>query len=167
MSVVDEAISMWELYRKGTVAELKNIPEEEWDRRPGEGARSIRELARHILEAGAGFSEQLIVDNGAFTKLFDKEYREKLKASLPGNSKEELLAQLRDRGVEMIEKLRAKGDALLSQKMPSFSGEQSGLSAIWFAAAHEMYHRGQLATMARACGLVPAMTQQMSKMGRG
>ncbi len=40
-------------------------------------------------------------------------------------------------------------------------GEWSRLTYVFYAASHEDYHRGQLATYARSLGLVPALTQQI------
>jgi uncharacterized damage-inducible protein DinB len=100
MSLVEEAIKIWETFRAGVLAEVENAPEEHLEYRIGEGARTFREIAFHIAEAGVG----------------------------------------------------------------TRSGTQSRLTALYFAIAHEMYHRGQLASYARGFGAVPALTQQLNAM---
>ena len=74
-----------------------------------------------------------------------------------------MLELLQTSGEDNARRLREAGDTLEAKTMPSFGGEGSCLSGLWFAAAHEMYHRGQIATYARQLGLVPAMTQLTQK----
>lgn len=168
MSLIEEAIRNWESYRKGVIAELENIPEEHWDHRPGAGARTLRELACHIAEAGLGFTGELVRPDCSFLRLFDPQAQAQLKATLPkANSKAEIVNLLRVTGEQGARRLREAGDALANQKMKVSTGEQCRLTGLWFAAAHEMYHRGQLASYARAVGCVPALTQQIDVMLAG
>ena len=62
---------------------------------------------------------------------------------------------------ESAKSLREEAATLSKKTMVMLNAEQSRITGIWFAAAHEMYHRGQLATYARGMGLVPAMTQRL------
>jgi uncharacterized damage-inducible protein DinB len=163
MNQTEEAIAMWEMYRKGTIDELANLPEDKWDFRPGEGARTIRELAVHIAASAAGFAEELLGD-GQFVKLRDPAVRAQLEAPFAAkSSKAEILDSMAVSGADLVSRLREAASKLDRQTMQSFGGERSRASGIWFAAAHEMYHRGQLATYARALGLIPAMTQKTRK----
>jgi uncharacterized damage-inducible protein DinB len=164
MSNIEEAVRMWELYREGTVAELANIPEEHWEFRPGPGARSVRELALHIAASAVGFANELVAEETSFMRMRAPEVQAALTASLGDpQSKDAVLEMMKSRSAATAQSLRENAERLDSARMPSMGGEQSRLSGIWFAAAHEMYHRGQLATYARALGLVPAMTQRTSK----
>jgi uncharacterized damage-inducible protein DinB len=164
MSNIEEAVRMWELYREGTIAELANIPEEQWDYRPGEGSRSVRELALHIAASAVGFSNELMSDEPSFMRLRDPETQRAIAASLGDvTTKDKILAMMKERSADTAQKLRENGERLAAAKMPSMGGEQSRLSGLWFAAAHEMYHRGQVTVYARSLGLVPAMTQRTSK----
>ncbi|HEY3132696.1 MAG TPA: DinB family protein [Acidobacteriota bacterium] len=168
MSLVEEAIRNWESYRKGVIAELENIPEEHWDHCSGAGARTLRELARHIAEAGLGFTTELVRPDCSFLRLFDPQAQAQHKAVLSkANSKAEIVNLLRTTGEQGARRLREVGDALATQNMKTSTGEQSRLTGLWFAAAHEMYHRGQLASYARAVGCVPALTQQIEGMLAG
>ncbi len=152
---------MWEVTRKGVIAELENIPEENWDYRPGPGARSVRELARHIAESAAGFTSELLKSEPSFIRLLDPNVQAEIAAALPpARSKTEIIDFLRTSGAESSQRLRLAADTLAAQTMKLFGGEQSRVSGLWFAVSHEMYHRGQTATYARGVGCVPAMTQQ-------
>ena len=161
MTPIDEAIALWELYRKGVIAELENIPEEQWDYRPGPGARTLRELAIHIAGAAAGFTQELLASEPSFMKLRDPQAQAKLMASWDGvTGKADFVKQLTSSGEASMQSLRKASATLANQTMKLMSTEQSRLSGLWFAVAHEAYHRGQLATYARGMGLVPAMTKQ-------
>jgi uncharacterized damage-inducible protein DinB len=161
MNNIEEALGMWDVIRKGTISELENVPEGKWDFTPGEGARTVHELARHILEAASGFSAELVGDDPKFTRLFDPATHAKFLERFPDMPvKAQVIEQLQSESAAHQQSLR---DAALGDKtMQSRGGTQSRLTGLWFAIAHEMYHRGQLATYARAIGVVPAMTQQMN-----
>jgi len=159
MNLVEEGIRMWESYRAGVIAELELIPEDRWDYRPTEGARTVRALARHIASSGAGFTEELLREEGSFARLFDPKVREEIGAKLPrANTKAEIIDMLRTLSEDSGRRLRDAGAALATKTMPTFGGEQSRLTALWFAASHEQYHRGQIASYVRQLGLTPAIT---------
>jgi uncharacterized damage-inducible protein DinB len=160
--MVEEAVRMWETFRQGVIGELENIPEGQLDFRPGPGARSVRELAVHIAASAAGFVEALVSDDGSFARLRDPKVQEALAASLGDvSSKQAVITALTHRGADDVARLRANL-ARLEGTMPTMGGQQSRLTGLWFAASHEMYHRGQLALCARGLGLVPKLTQQIS-----
>jgi len=160
MTTTDEAIAMWQTARKITIAELENIPEEQWDFRPGDGARTLREIARHILEASVGFVREVVSDEPSFARIFKPETRAQFANDCPEKSaKKDAIEQFNAAFADDMKKLHDKGD-LAVQTMTLMKQTQSRLTGLWFAIGHEMYHRGQLATYARALGHVPAMTQQ-------
>lgn len=161
MNYVEEAITMWGQVRAGTLAELENIPEAQWDFRAGEGARTLREVARHILEAGAFFTHELLKEDGSFMRMFDEAYRTEVVAQIPeAKTKAEMLELLKSSAADEAKRLRDVGEALATQTMKTAKGADSRLKAVWFAVSHEMYHRGQLTVYERAMGETPAMTKQ-------
>jgi uncharacterized damage-inducible protein DinB len=161
MPEIEEAIRMWEMFRGGTIAELENIPEEQWDWRADPGARSVRDLALHITGAGKGFAEELLTAEPNFMRLRDPATRKEIEASLGElKTKAAMIEAIRQTGADSFARLRADAERLNAATTKTASGAQSRFSGVWFAAAHEMYHRGQLATYARSLGLVPAMTQR-------
>ena len=167
MNVDEEAVKMWESIRAGTIAELELIPEDKWEYRPAEGARTVRALARHIAQAGAAFTDELLREDGSFARLFDPKVREELAVRLPTvNTKAEIIDMLRTLGADSTRRLREAGPALATKTISTFSGEQTRLTGLWFAAGHEMYHRGQIASYVRQLGITPAMTQMAQSRGR-
>jgi uncharacterized damage-inducible protein DinB len=162
MNYVEEAVAMWELVRKGTISEVENVPEENWDFRPGDGARTLRQLVRHVLESAEFFVHELLIDDGTFMRSFDEKYRTEATSGLPPSStKTEALELLRARSAEDARRLREAGQSLATKTMKTSKGEDSRLKGVWFAVSHEMYHRGQLTIYERAMGEVPAMTKQI------
>jgi uncharacterized damage-inducible protein DinB len=165
MHITEEAIVMWETFRSGVIAELENIPEEQWDNRAGDGGRSLRETARHIAESGVAFVGEIVAADGKFARVLDPKHQESIRAGLPtGNSKADIIEMLKSTCKDGVARLRQKGDALQTDRMPMLGSEGSRLSGLIFAISHEMYHRGQLAMFARAAGQTPALTQQINAM---
>lgn len=167
MNTIEEAIRMWEIYREGTVGEVSNIAEDKMDYRVGDGARTVRELVVHIVASSHGFTEELLSDDTQFMRLRNVQVQADLMAQFSdATSKEQLVELLVRTGADNARRLREAAEKLATRTMTSMTGEQSRLAGIWFAAAHEMYHRGQLATYARSLGLVPAMTQRIAAMSQ-
>jgi uncharacterized damage-inducible protein DinB len=168
MNLVEQAVRNWEAFRAGVIAEVENTPEDKLDYRPAAGARTLRELAVHIAEASVLFTNELLRPDGSFMNLFKPDVQAELRATLPpAHSKAEIVSLLRLTGEQTAARLRTAGEALIAETMASQRGPQSRLSALWFAASHESYHRGQLASYARGCGAVPALTKQLEAMLRG
>jgi uncharacterized damage-inducible protein DinB len=158
---VAATIDLWERFRAGTISEAENIPEAEWDFRPGDGARSVRELAIHVAQAGVGFATELTNPEGSLARLFDESARAGWMARYPpAHTRAEVLALLRATMADGAKLLRARGEALASDTIKMFGGPTSRLTALQFALSHEMYHRGQLTSYARGLGHVPVLTQQ-------
>jgi uncharacterized damage-inducible protein DinB len=153
MSTIDEAIAMWETFRAGVIAELENIPEESWTFRPEKEARSVLELGQHIAQMAESFAAELCEQEPMFMKVPGK-----ARDLQVGNSRRELIDYMKTKSFAAT--LRGCSDAIANGEMKSFGKMASRLTGLWFAISHEAYHRGQLATYARALGLVPAMTQQ-------
>lgn len=156
MSTIDEAIAMWETFRAGVIAELENIPEESWGFRPEKDARSVLELGQHVAQMAEAFAAELCGPEPVFMSVAGKSREVQV-----GNSKRELIDYMKAK--HFAGTLRGCSDAIANGEMKSFGKMASRLTGLWFAISHEAYHRGQLATYARALGLVPAMTQQMQQ----
>lgn len=163
MGHVEDAIRQWETARAGVIAELENASEAHLAYRPGDGARTMREVAVHIAESAVAFANELLKPDGNFANLFDPQVQAAVRASLPcATTKGEVLTLLRATGSDTAARLRRVGEALADQTMPGRLGPQSRLSALWFAISHESYHRGQLTAYERGFGAVPALTQQIA-----
>ncbi|HEX2833416.1 MAG TPA: DinB family protein [Thermoanaerobaculia bacterium] len=165
MNNVEEAVRTWEMFRAGTVSELENIPDEQFEYRIGEGARSVRELALHILGSSLGFVNELTSGAPQFLRLRDPKVQAELMAQFGDvTTKAQLVELAKNTGASNAQRLRDHAATIEAGTMPMMNGEQSRVSGIWFAASHEMYHRGQLTTYARSIGVVPAMTQRIQAM---
>jgi uncharacterized damage-inducible protein DinB len=164
MKIVEEAIRNWEYQRAGVISELEALSEEHFDFRPAPGARSIRELALHIAEAGLMLAAEVLRTDGSFLRVFEPRGEQSRPAA---HSKSEILELLRTSGTETAARLRQAGGNLADRDMQTIQGEESALSALWFAVGHESYHAGQLASYARAVGQVPALTRKIQAMLSG
>ncbi|HEX7808494.1 MAG TPA: DinB family protein [Thermoanaerobaculia bacterium] len=167
MSNVEEAVRMWEMFRAGTISELENIPEDQFDYRAGDGARTVRDLALHILGAATGFVNELVSDEPAFMRLRDPNVQAALMKQFGDvSTKAELIELAKSTAASNAQRLRDNAAKIEAGTMPMGSGEQSRVSGVWFAASHEMYHRGQLTIYARGMGVVPAMTAKIAAMSK-
>jgi uncharacterized damage-inducible protein DinB len=165
MSLVDEALAVWEATRNGVIAEIDLAPEDQLDYRPDAQARSIREIGQHVAEHGIAFTNELLAPECNFGNLFKPAVMDAVRAALPRvRTKSELLALLRESGADVRGRIREHGDALITDTQPSRlvpSGRMSRLSGLWFVINHESHHRGQLTAYLRGAGVVPALTRQL------
>ena len=121
----------------------------------------MRELALHIAGSSVGFIDELVAAEPSFMRLRDPATQKQIAESLGDpTTKDQIVAALKQTMAAGAARLRANDELLRTGSMKGMGGEQTRITGLWFAAAHEMYHRGQAATYARALGLVPAMTQK-------
>jgi uncharacterized damage-inducible protein DinB len=150
MSAWLEAVTNWDLCRRGLVAELKAVAPEYLDAKPADGARSAREIGEHLYQASHMFvqsfetGQRTAPAQAAALSLPAGDLADVLQADWSGDLKARLEA-LADRADTMVETM--------------MFGRQTLLSQLWFAISHEWYHRGQVATYVRLSGGVPALTQ--------
>jgi uncharacterized damage-inducible protein DinB len=165
MSLVDDALAVWEATRNGVISEIELVDEAQLDYRPDPRARSIREIGVHVAEHGIAFTNELLAPECNFGNLFKPDVMGSVRAALPRvRAKADLIELLRTTGRETRERLRARGERLITDTQPSrlaASGAMSRLSGLWFAIGHESHHRGQLTAYLRGAGIVPALTQQL------
>jgi uncharacterized damage-inducible protein DinB len=158
MSLVDDALSVWEATRNGVISEIDLVDEAQLDYRLNPAARSIREIGLHVAGHGVGFTNELLAPETNFGNLFTSPVK------FETHSKAELLELLRTTGQETRERLKARGDQLITDTQASRlskTGTMSRLSGLWFAIGHESHHRGQLTAYLRGIGVTPALTQQL------
>jgi uncharacterized damage-inducible protein DinB len=160
-TLLDEALDGWRFARDGVIAELENIPADKFDVRPAPGARSVAEIARHIVEAGTVMAGELTRPGGDFTRQPYPEFLREYAGGLdPRQDKASLIALLRRTLDDGTAAFRAAGDVAMLQQIVQFNGvPATRLSWMSHGVAHEEYHRGQLCVYARLLGLVPALTK--------
>jgi uncharacterized damage-inducible protein DinB len=160
-TLLDEALDGWRFARDGVIAELENIPAESFAFSPAPGARTVAELARHIIESSMLMVGELTRPDGDFTRQsfpkFLAEYAGHLELR---HDKVSLIALLHRSLEEGTAKVQKAGEVLMLQQITQFNGQPATrLSWMTHGVGHEEYHRGQLCVYARMLGLVPALTK--------
>lgn len=162
-SSLDEARTAWEFARRGVIAEVENLPADQFDFRPTPETRSVAELIRHIVESGQMMAGELTRPDGDFQRQsFDEFIREYAGDVVGASSKESLLELLETTHAEGEAKIQAVGDPFMLGAIRQFDGTRaSRISWMYHGVSHEEYHRGQLAVYARLLGQTPALTQRI------
>jgi uncharacterized damage-inducible protein DinB len=160
-SVLDELLDAWRDARLGVIAELKNIPASRYDFRPVPEARSVREMAQHILEVAMMATGELTrPDTNLRRAPWQKLLARYAKPAWRARTKRELLALMRSQLDQLERRFRARGELALFQYLTRFDGNKgTKLAWAYHAVAQEEYHRGQLATYQRLMGIEPALTK--------
>jgi uncharacterized damage-inducible protein DinB len=167
--VCEDAIECLGFAREGTIGEARNIPDDRWDYRPHPKARSVAELVRHIIELTAMLVGEAADPHADFQRRSDEEHVRAHVGELPERmSPAELRAALEHTHDTNIRRIRAAGAEHMATSIRRFDGGTwRRVTYVFYAASHEDYHRGQLASYARTMGLVPALTQQIYGAGAG
>ena len=160
---LEETLEAWRDVRDGIVAEVQNIPADQFDFRPAPDVRSVRELVQHILEVAMMMTAELTrPDTNLRRAPFVRLVRMYAAPAYEATTKDELVSLLQSQVLEGTRAFRRCGELALLQFMERFDGEQ-GTKLQWLhhGIAQEMYHRGQLALYARLLGLEPALTRRI------
>ena len=162
-SLFEDALEALDYARQGTIGEAANIPDDRWDWRPHPDGKSVRELVHHMVQAAAMLVGEAADPAGDFTRRPPDEHvkahgSELTETASPAELRE-ALASTHDVNVRRI---REAGEAHMSTSITRFDGGTwNRLTYVFYAASHEDYHRGQLATYARSMGLIPALTRRI------
>jgi len=162
-TLLEEALESWEDARNGLVEEAENFAANQYDFRPSPDVRSVTELIVHIMEVSMMMTGELTREDTnlqryAWPKMLSHYAGDVQKM----RTKRELVAALRRTFREGQKEFRRAGEIHMLQQILRFDGRK-GTRLAWFhhGIAHEMYHRGQLATYARLAGLKPALTKRI------
>lgn len=151
MSKWTEAIQTWEACRNGVANEVRAMGTDYLDVQPSDGTRTAREVAIHIMEAGAAYLGKLAT--GGPVQRGDP-------IDVPADADADALATaLMEQWTNVMKPRALALEGRADMEIESFFGKQSTMSQLWFAVSHEWYHRGQLATYVRLSGNVPALTR--------
>ena len=162
-SLLDEALEAWEYTRSGVIDEIRNLSDADLQFRPHAESRSATELAVHIIEAGLVMAGELSRADGNFQrKPYPQLFKEHVRGLPRARGKARLIALLKRTQVEGGRKIRAAGELGMLGPIVRFDGLR-GTRLAWMnhGIAHEDYHRGQIALIARIVGRVPALTQRI------
>jgi uncharacterized damage-inducible protein DinB len=162
-TLLEEALEAWEDARAGVIDELRNIPAARWDFRPHPDAKSVSELAVHILEVAMMMTGELVRPDTNFRrKAWPKLLETYAGPAYRAKTRGELLKLLRSQLRDGCRKFRDAGEIHMLQTIQRFDG-RPGTRFAWLqhGIAQEMYHRGQIATYQRIIGVEPALTRQI------
>ena len=161
-NLLEEALEAFQGVRQGVIAEVESLPADRFDWRWAEGSRSLQELVEHVIKSGLLLKE-LLRSDGDFTRApYPDLLAEHCEGLPPAADKVELVRLLRDTHAELDAAFRAVGELHMLQHIHRFDG-LPGTRLAWFhhGVAHEYYHGGQIAMVARLIGQVPALTKQI------
>jgi uncharacterized damage-inducible protein DinB len=155
--------------RQNTIQVAEDIPEEKYNFKPAEGARSVEQALAHIAvstrmwqEAHAsGITNMQDYDWAATFAEIEAEEQKK-------HSKKELIGLLKSEGERFAKFLEGLSDDKLAAQITEDSGQptKSRLEALMSAKEHEMHCRGQLMLVERMLGIVPHLTRKYAEMER-
>jgi len=162
-SFLEETLEAWRDVRGGLIDELRNIPAHRYSFRPTTRARSVAELARHVLEFAMMMTGELTRPDTDFHRApWDRLLRMHAARARSVRSKRDLINLMRSQISDAERRFRRAGELELYQWILRFDGRQ-GTKLQWLhhGIAHEMYHRGQVALYARIMGMEPALTKRI------
>jgi uncharacterized damage-inducible protein DinB len=166
---LEELLDVWKEVRTGLIAEVAQIPPDQFAFQATPQSRSVAGLIRHILETQRFLVGELCRPDTDFRRLPKEQVRESVekqaaKAHSDGN-KEELIGLLTSTMDSAEVALRAFGEEALREKViPRRDGKMmSKLGYLCFIISHENYHRGQIALYERLMEIEPALTAKFRK----
>jgi hypothetical protein len=162
-SLLDEVLEAWAYTRRSVIEEIRNLSEREIHLRSHAESRTAAEIARHIVESGLMMAGELSRPDGDFLRRpYPELVKEYTRGLRPVSKKNEIVTMLRRTEADGARKIRKAGEWHMLQGINRFDGE-CGSRLAWMnhGIAHEEYHRGQLALLARLAGRVPALTQRI------
>jgi len=162
-TLLEEALESWEDARNGVIEEAENFAANQFDFRPSPDVRSVAEMLVHIMEVSLMMTGELTREDTNLQRYpWPKLLAHYASDVQKMRTKRELVAALRRTFRNGQNEFRRAGEIHMLQQILRFDG-QKGTRLAWFhhGIAHEMYHRGQLATYARLVSLKPALTKKI------
>src|SRR5215813_13498905 len=154
----EEMFDFWKEVRAGLIAELEQIPAEQFAFQATPESRSVAGISRHVVEAQKLLTGELCRPDTDFKRVPIRELAERHAAGAhSGGDKEELIGSLRSTMESAEAALRA-----FREKVQGLDGKtMSKLVFLYFYITHEMYHRGQISVYERLMQIEPAMTAKV------
>lgn len=162
-NLLEEVLEAWTDVRQGLIEEVKNIPARQFEFRPTQDVRSVKEVVVHILEVAMMMTGELTrsdtdFQRASWPKLLAMYAREAYRA----RTKADLVKLLNSQFKQAEKEFLKVGELHLLQLIRRFDGE-SGSRLAWLnhGIAHESYHTGQLTVYQRLMGIEPALTRRI------
>jgi len=156
-------LDVWKEVRAGFIAELAQIPAEQFGFQATPESRSVAGIIRHIVEAQKFLTGELCQPDTDFKRVPIRQLVERHAAEAhSGGDKEELIGSLRSTMESAEKALREFGEEALSEKVQGMDGKKmSKLHFLYLYITHEMYHRGQISVYERLMQIEPALTAKV------
>ena len=160
---LEELLDFWKEVRAGLIAELAQIPAEQFGFQAAPESRSVAGIIRHIVEVQKFSTDELCRPDTDFKRLPIRELVERHAAEAhSGGDKEELIGSLKSTMESAEATFRAFGEEALREKVQGLDGRTiSKLVFLYFYITHEMYHRGQISVYERLMQIEPALTAKL------
>lgn len=154
--------------RKNTIQIAEDIPEAQYDYRPTDDSRSVRETLLHM--ASMTLFDLHIHEEQKLASMEGFDFRGFF-AGLPTNeksslSKAEIVTALRDGGdhwCDWVEKLSEARAIEFVKRGGAGPGDKSRFEMLISSKEHEIHHRGQLMVIERLLGIVPHLTRNRQR----
>lgn len=161
---LEELLDFWKEVRAGIIAELAQIPAEQFGFQPTPESRSVAGIIRHIIGAQEFSTGELCRPDTDFKRVPIRELVERHAAEAhSGGPKEELIGSLRSSMESVEPALRAVGEEALREKV-QYGKPMSKLDILNLYITHEMYHRGQITVYERLMQIEPAATAKVREL---
>jgi uncharacterized damage-inducible protein DinB len=164
---LEEMLDVWKEVRAGLIAELEQIPTDQFGFQATPESRSVAGIIRHIIETQKFLTGELCRADTDFKRLPKGQIRELVERQAAearsGGDKEELIGSLRSTMGSAEAALRAFGEEALREKVAQRPDGKtmSKLGYLLFIISHENYHRGQISLYERLMQIEPALTAKM------
>ncbi|HTS62997.1 MAG TPA: DinB family protein [Candidatus Acidoferrales bacterium] len=158
---LQQFLDSWKAIREDAALAVEEFPDE-LDYRPTPEVESFRQIARHILNAGAGLTGMLL----AREEVTGDEFRSRMKAHfvpLPDDAgAAQIAAALRQSVAERCAQLAAQPPEFFSEMMTRHFdlARLTRMEMLQFVKEHELTHRSQLFMYLRLKGVVPPTTRR-------
>lgn len=124
------------------------MPEADYAFRPDPASRTFGQILGHIADANLLFCSTVLGEANPSPNI------EKSKST-----KAELTAALRDAFTYCNRAYAALNDTNAQETVKAFGGERNRLGVLWFNAAHNLEHYGNLVVYLRSKGIVPPSSE--------
>jgi uncharacterized damage-inducible protein DinB len=161
---LEEMLAFWKEVRSGLIAELMQIPAEQFGFQPAPESRSVAGIIRHIVSVQQFSTGELCRPDTDFKRVPIRELVKRHAAEAhSGGDKEELIGLLRSSMESAEATLRAFGEEALREKVP-YGKMMSKLGILYIYITHETYHRGQITVYERLMHIEPAATAKVREL---
>lgn len=151
--------------RGNTIKVAEDIPEDRYDFRPAEGARSVAETLSHIAHGIRFHYEVTLTDRTNLDGFDGRAFMAQLVADTQKpRTKAELIELLKGDGERFATMVEGVTEDFLGQVVTFPPGgdppSRTRFDMLLSAKEHEMHHRGQLMLLQRMLGLTPHLTRE-------